>query len=247
MDRPTRSSHHDLIAASPATPLAENPPSNACRRCRRSHAGIARQERTDMRSALALVVALGLAAPLQAETHRDHEPIGARPRRCNARVEKLLGHRDGSIGDLPATGAAHRSVGRDRLRRGTPRPAGRRRRVDALCRQERDAIAYVRVQLNARHNEPHAGGPARPRAAARRRSRRTPRSRQSPDELREFYRRLGCADRAGQLRLCRRTRSRLPGPRGARASTATCGWPRPATRSERRLLDGGSIDAPGMH
>ena len=133
------SQHSSRPAATLETPTSqrENPPSKPCRwgGDRRRPA----QGRTDMRSALALVIAL-LAAHIQAEGLRTTNPQRTRAPDAETRRDADL-HRHGPIGHLPPAGPTHRTLGRHRLRRGPPRPARRRGRIDALCCAQRDATA----------------------------------------------------------------------------------------------------------
>ncbi len=193
-----------------------------------------------MRSALALVIAL-LTAHIQAEGLLTTNP-NARVRPMQTRVETLLATGMDRSADVPATGATHRALGRDRLHRGAPRLARRRRRLDAVSRAQRDRPLRAH-STQRRLQQPHAGRPAGPRTAARRGSRRTRRGAvgRRPARVLSAH---GRADRARQLRL--RARRGTPATWCATRSFSKPGdlrLARGVSLDERRLLDGSSFVA----
>ena len=195
-----------------------------------------------MRTALALVVALGLVGTLQAETHRATNPW-ARVRPMHARVEKLLSlgmDRSATFRQLVRRIEASDVIVYVEARSDLRDDVGASMRF--MVKSPRDR--YVRVQLNARHNEPtlvallghelqHVVEVAEHPEVG------------SPDELREFYRRLGLRtgpdsfDSAAARETGYLVRAELVRHGGLRMAQAD------AAR-EQRLLDGGSIEAQGM-
>jgi hypothetical protein len=196
-----------------------------------------------MRTALALVVALGVVGTLQAETHRATNPW-ARVRAVHARVEKLVGlgmDRSATFRQLVRRIEASDVIVYIEARHDLKEDVGASMRFVARSTRDR----YVRVLLNARHNEPtlvallghelqHVVEVAEHPEVG------------SPDELREFYRRLGLRtgpdsfDSAAARETGYLVRAELIQHDGLRMAQA-------GDARERRLLDGGSIEAPGMH